>query len=206
MQHGRQEQETGPSERHPEPELALRLDTTSPPASTPGAPAIGAPSTLIPRPEATQDQLEPAATPAIPDLSHQEPILDSLNTDDIPSLHQWATEGLRDSATPATGSQGPTGPIIRITPGSVTRSRRRRIGSVQTNLFGGTPEEPIEGFCRWMKEQIAQQVELSEEAQSSSKGEEDPVDEDNDEENEEKDDEEEDEEEEEDPGSNDAYR
>ena len=69
LQHGRQEQEAGPSEQRPEPEPepTSRLEMTSLPASTPGAPAIGAPSASTPRPEATQDQPEPTATPAIPD-------------------------------------------------------------------------------------------------------------------------------------------
>ena len=63
----------------------------------------------------------------------------------------------------------------------------------------------MEGFHRWMREQIAQRAEPAEEAWSSSEGEEDPVDEDKDDEDKDKDDEEEDEEEEEDPGSSDAY-
>ena len=62
----------------------------------------------------------------------------------------------------------------------------------------------MEGFRRWMKEQITQRAEPADETRSSSEGEEDPVDEDEDEEGKEEDDEEEDEEEEEDPGSSEA--
>ena len=126
LQHDGRGQEAGPSERHPEPGLeATRPELASPPASSPEAPATGGPSPLTPRPEATQHQQEPTATPAISDPTHQEPISDSLNTNDIPSLHQWATEGLQDSATPATGSRGPIDPVVRITPGFVTRSQQR---------------------------------------------------------------------------------
>ena len=66
----------------------------------------------------------------------------------------------------------------------------------------------MEGFRRWVRDQIAQRMEPAEEARSVSEGEEDPVgdeEEDEDEDDEEEDDEEEDEEEEEDPGSSDAY-
>ena len=124
FQHGERGQEAGPSERRPEPgpEVA-RLEPTSPPASTPGAPPTRGPSASTPRSEATQPQSEPAATPVIPDPTRQEPIPDSLNTDDILSLYQWGTEGLRDSVTLATGSRGPTDLVIQITPGSVTRSQ-----------------------------------------------------------------------------------
>ena len=124
FQHNERGQEAGPSEHRPEPVLEpTRSEPSSPPASTPGAPPTRGPSASTPRPEATQPQSELAATPVIPDPTHQEPILDSLNIDDIPSLHQWGTEGLRDSVTLATGSQGPTDPVIRITLGSVTRSQ-----------------------------------------------------------------------------------
>ena len=54
--------------------------------------------------------------------------------------------------TPATGSRGPTDPVIWISPGSVPRSQPRRAGSVQTNLFGGTPDDPAAGFCRHMRQ------------------------------------------------------
>ena len=204
FQHDGRGQEAGPSERCPEPgpELA-RPEPTSPPASTPNAPATEGPSASTPRLEATQGEQEPMATPRIPDPTHQEPIPDSLNTDDIPSLHQWGTKGLRDLGTPTTGSRGPTDPVIRITPGSVTRSWRRRTGSIQANLFGEAQEEPVEGFCQWVQDQIAQRAEPAKEARSVSEGEDDPVG--DDEEDEDKDDEEEDEEEEEDPGSSDAY-
>ena len=53
--------------------------------------------------------------------------------------------------TPATGSRGPTNLVIQITPGSVTHSQRRT-GSVQTNLFGRTPDDRAAGFCRHMRE------------------------------------------------------
>ena len=81
-----------------------RPESTSPPASIPGAPATGEVSGPTPQLEAREDQSEPAATPMVLDLTHQEPIPDSLNTYDIPSLHQWATEGLQDTVTPPTGS------------------------------------------------------------------------------------------------------
>ena len=135
----------------------------------------------------------------IPDSTRQKPIPNSLNTDDIPSLHQWGTEGLPDT-TSATGSRGPTDPAIRITSGFVTRSQRRKTGSVQTSLFGGTSKDPAVGFRHRVKELAAEQAEQVEEIWSSSEAEEDPVDDEDDE-----DDEEEDEEEEEDLGSSDAY-
>ena len=100
----------------------LRPEPISPLALTPGAPATGEASTSTPQSEAPKDRLEAMATPMIPDLPHQEPIPDSLNMDDIPSLHQWATERLRDTVTPTIGSRGSTAPVVRITPGSVTRS------------------------------------------------------------------------------------
>ena len=61
----------------------------------------------------------------------------------------------------------------------------------------------MEGFRRWVRDQIAQWAEPEEEARSSSEGEEDPVGDENKEED--KDDEEENEEEEEDPSSSNAY-
>ena len=204
FQEGERGQEVGPSERHPEPgPEPVRPEPTSPPASTPNAPATGEPSASTPKPEATQEAQEPPATLGIPDPTHQEPIPNSLNTDDIPSLHQWGTEGLWDSDTPATGSRHPTDPVIRITPSSVTRSRRRRTGSIQANLFGEAQEEPVEGFCRWIQGKITQQVESAEETRSDSEGEDDPVGEDK--ENKDKDNEEEDEEDEEDPSSSNVY-
>ena len=131
FQHGSRGQEAGPSERRPEPgPEPAQPEPSSPPASTPGAPPTGGPSASTPRPEATSPQLEPASTPIIPDPTHQEPIPDSMNIDDIPSLHQRCTEGLKESVTPATGSWGPTDPVIWITLGSVTQSQQRRTGSV----------------------------------------------------------------------------
>ena len=113
----------GPSEQSPEPvPEPSRSEPPSPPTATPVAPPIRAPSTSTPRPGATPSQLEDAAMPSIPDPTRQEPIPDSLNTDDIPSLHQWGTEDLPESVTPATGSQGSTDPVIRISPGSDPRS------------------------------------------------------------------------------------
>ena len=197
-------QEAGPSERRWKPGPGpSQPEPTSPPTSTPDAPAIKRPSASTPKPEAMQGAQEPAATLGIPDPTHQEPISDSLNIDDIPSLHQWGTEGLWDSGTPTTGSQGPTDPVIRITPGSIAQSWRRRTGSIQANLFGEAQEEPVEGFRRWVQNEIVRRAQPAEEARSSSEGEDDPVG--DDEKDEDKDDEEEDEEDKEDPGSSNAY-
>ena len=147
----------GPSEQRPEPvPEPSRLDPSSPPTTTTAAPPTGAPSTSSPRLEATPSQLGAASMPSIPDSTQQEPIPDSLNTDDIPSLHQWGTEDLPESVTPATGSRGPTNPVIRISPGSVPRSQQKRTGSVQTNLFGGTPDDPAAGFCCHMRQLAAE--------------------------------------------------
>ena len=145
--------EAGPSEQRPDPVPGLsRLERPSPPTAIPGAPPTGAPSASTPRPEATPSRPEAAATPNIPDPTQQEPIPDSLNTDNIPSLHQWGTEDLPESGTPATGSRGPTDPVIRITPGSIPRSQPRRPGSVQANLFGGNPDDPAVQFHRHMRQ------------------------------------------------------
>ena len=145
--------EAGPSEQCPDPVPGpSRPEPPSPPTATPGAPPTGAPSASTPRPKATPSRLEAAATPNIPDPTQQEPIPDSLNTDDIPSLHQWGTEDLPESETPATGSWGPTDLVIRITPGSIPRSQPRRPGSVQANLFGGNPDDPAAGFRRHMRQ------------------------------------------------------
>ena len=125
-------------------------------------------------------------------------------------------EDLPELVTPATGSQGPTDPIIRITPGSVTRSQRRT-GSVQTNLFGRTSEDPAARFCRHMRQLVDElRVETGEERRISG-DEDDPVtenpvkedaadeeEEDEEEEDKEEEDEDEDEEEEEDPGYSDS--
>ena len=110
--------EAGPTEQCPEPiPEPSRPDPSSPPTTTTAAPPTGAPSASTPRPKATPSQPGAASTPSIPDPTQQEPIPDSLNTDDIPSLHQWGTEDLPESVTPATGSRGPTDPVIRISPG-----------------------------------------------------------------------------------------
>ena len=146
--------EGGPFEQCPEPISGpSRPEPPSPPTATPAALPIGAPSASTPRPEATPHQPEAASMPSIPDPTRQEPIPDSLNTDDIPSLHQWGTEDLPKSATLAIGNLGPIDPVIRITSGSVTRSQRRT-GSVQTNLFGGTLEDPTAGFRRHMRQLV----------------------------------------------------
>ena len=160
FQLGNRGHEADPSEQRPEPvPRPLRPEPSSPPTATAGAPPTEAPSTSTPRSEAIlsrseaiPSRSEAAATPSIPDPTRQEPILDSLNTDDIPSLHQWGTEDLPESVTPATRSRGPTDPVIRITPGSVPRSQPRRPGSVQTNLFGGNPDDPAAGFRRHMRQ------------------------------------------------------
>ena len=77
--------------------------------------------------------------------------------------------------TPATGSRGPTNLVIQITAGSVPRSQPRRAGSVQTNLFGGTPDDPAAGFRRHMR-QLADELraETGEEQRISGE-EDDPV-------------------------------
>ena len=206
FQLGNRGHEAGPFERHPEPIPGpSRPEPPSPPTATPAAPPIGAPSASIPRPEATPYQPEAASTPSIPDPTQQEPIPDSLNTNEIPSLHQWGTEDLPKLVTPATGSRGPTNPVIRITLGSVTRSQRRT-GSVQTNLFGGTPEDPATGFRCHMRQLVDElRAETGEEWRISGDKDDpvtqNPVEEDAaDEEEEDEEEEDEDEEEEEDPG------
>ena len=168
--------EAGPSEQRPEPvPEPSRPEPPSPSTATPAAPPTGAPSASTPRPEATPSQLEDAATPSIPNPTQQEPIPDSLNTDDIPSLHQWGTKDLPESVTPATGSRGPTNPVIRISSGFVPRNQPRRAGSVQTNLFGGTPDDPAARFRRHMR-QLANELraETGEERRISG-DEDDPV-------------------------------
>ena len=96
--------------------------------------------------------------------------------------------------TPATESWGPTDPVIQITPGSITRSQQRQTGSVQTNLFGETPDDPTTGFCHRVRELAAELREQAEETRSSFEGEDDPVEDDGEDE-----DDEDEEEEEEDP-------
>ena len=145
--------EAGPSEQRPDPVPGpSRPEPPFPPTATLGAPPTGVPSASTPRPEATPSRPEAAATLNIPDPTQQEPIPDSLNTDDIPSLHQWGTEDLPESGTPATGSRRPTDPVIRITPGSIPHSQPRRPGFVQANLFGGNPDDPVAGFRRHMRQ------------------------------------------------------
>ena len=151
--------------------------------------------------------------PVIPDPTHQEPILDSLNIDDIPSLHQWGLEGLRDSVTQAIESRSPTDPVNRITLGSIMRSQQRQTGSVQTNLFGGNLDDPAVGSCRHIRQLEAELREQTGEERRVSKGKDDlvadnlvaddPV-EDEDKEDDEADEDDEDEEEEEDLGYGDS--
>ena len=81
FQLGNRGHEAGPSEQRPEP------IPSSPPITTTAAPSTGAPSASTPRPEAIPSQPGAASTPSIPNPTQQEPIPDSLNTDDIPSLH-----------------------------------------------------------------------------------------------------------------------
>ena len=145
--------EAGPSEQRPEPvPEPSRPDPSSPPTTTTASPPTEAPSASTPRPEAIPSQPGAASMPSILDPTQQEPIPDSLNTNDIPSLHQWGTEDLPESVTLATGSRGPTDPVIRISPGFVPRNQQRRTRSVQTNLFGGTPDDPAVGFRRHMRQ------------------------------------------------------
>ena len=75
---------------------------------------------------------------------------------------------------PATESWGPTDPVIRITPGSVTRSQRRT-GSVQKNLFGGTSEDPAAGFHRHMRQLVDELRAETGEERMISGDEDDPV-------------------------------
>ena len=73
------------------------------------------------------------------------------------------------------GSRGPTDPVIRISPGSVPRSQQRRTGSIRTNLFGGTPDDPAVGFRRHMRQLAAElRAEMGEERRISG-NEGDPV-------------------------------
>ena len=177
FQYGEWRKEAGPSERRLEPELVL----VSRPKPVPQlAPTLAAPSTKgasvpTPQPEAPKAQPKVVATPGIADPTPQESIPDSLNMDDLVSLHQWATEGLQEMATFITGSQGPTALVVRTTPGSITRSQRRGPGSVQTNLFGGTRDDPAAGLCQWVKEQQVRHEEQVEKISSSSESEEETV-------------------------------
>ena len=70
--------------------------------------------------------------------------------------------------TPATGTQGPTDPVIRISPGPVPRSQSRRAGSIQTNLFGETLDDPAARFRHHMRQLADElQAETSEERRIS---------------------------------------
>ena len=155
LQHGEQGEEAGPSERRlePESEPVPRLEPVPPPTLIPAAPSTGGVSASTPQPRAPEARSEAVTTPWIPDPTLREPIPDSLNTDDLVSLHQWATNGLQDTATSTIGSQGPTTLVVRITPGSVTWSQQRGTRSVQTNLFGRTRDDLAARFRRWMREQ-----------------------------------------------------
>ena len=77
--------------------------------------------------------------------------------------------------TPTAGSRGPTDPVIRISLGSVPCSQPRRAGSVQTNLFGRTPDDPAARFCRHMR-QLADELRAeTSEDRRISEDEDDPV-------------------------------
>ena len=82
-------------------------------------------------------------------------------------------------AMPTTGSQRSTAPVVRTTPGFVTQSQQSGSGSIQTNLFGGTKDDPVAGLCQWMREQWVRREEHVEEILSSSESGEDPVPSDN---------------------------
>ena len=124
LQYGKQREEAGPSERRPEPEPVpvSGPELVPQPAPTPVAPSTEGVSVPTPQPEVPEARPKVAATLRIADPTLQEPIPNSLNTDDLVSLHQWATEGLQEMAMPTTGSQGSTTPVVRTTPGFVTRS------------------------------------------------------------------------------------
>ena len=137
LQHGEQGEAAGLSERcsEPEPVPVSRSELAHQQAPTLAAPLIvGAPAPT-PQPKAAVARIKVATTPGMADPTLQEPIPNSLNTDDLVSLHQWATEGLKEMAMPTTRSQPPTVPVVRTTPGSVTRSQQRGPESVQANLF-----------------------------------------------------------------------
>ena len=89
LQHGEQREEARPSESCPEPdpESVLRPEPVPPPMLPPSTPSTGGASAPTPQPGAPETRPEAATTPGIQDPTHQEPISDSLNTDDIPSLH-----------------------------------------------------------------------------------------------------------------------
>ena len=147
-------------------------------APPPAAPLLATPPAPTPQPKAPE--IQPEATTSMPGMADptlQEPIPESLNTDDIVSLDQWAVERLQEMGTPITGSQGTTVPATRTTPGSVTRSQRRGTGSVQTNLFGKPRVGMAEAICRRIWAHRARQEEPAKEALSSSESEEDPVEE-----------------------------
>ena len=153
FQPGRQREEAGPSERRLEPALVPVLE---PEPASQQAPASTAPSSTTPppaptsQPEAPGTGPEATATPGVADPTLQEPIPDSLNTDDIVSFNQWAAEGLREMGTPTTGSQGTTVSVTQTTPRSVTWSQQRGTGSVQTNLFG----EPRVGMAETIRRRV----------------------------------------------------
>ena len=90
-------------------------------------------------------------------------------------MHQWGTEDLPESGTLATGSRGPTNPVIRITPGFVPRSQPRRPGSVQANLFGENPDDPAAGFRRHMRQLVDELWAETGEERRISRDEDDPV-------------------------------
>ena len=114
-------------------------------------------------------------TPGTADPTFQDPILESLNMEDIASLEQWIAGGLQDMATSTIGSQGTTIPVTRSTPRFVTRNQRQGSGNVQTNLF----EEPKVGIAEAVRQRIwerrARRKELVKGSASSLEKEEDLV-------------------------------
>ena len=153
-----------------EQQLATPQPTTQQPAPESTEQPTPAPVTTPP----TQLE-EPVAPTGTVDSTLQKPISESLNIEDIASLEQWATGGLRDMATPTTGSQGMTVLVTRSTPRFVTRSQLRGSGSVQTNLFGELRISMGEVVRRRVREKRvrekkAREEEPAAESRSSSKG------------------------------------
>ena len=68
----------------------------------------------------------PAAPTGTANLTLQEPIPESLNTEDIPSLEQWTAEGLYDMAVPTTRSQHTIVPDSQSMPGLIRQEAHRR--------------------------------------------------------------------------------
>ena len=66
-------------------------------------------------------------------------------------------------------------PVVRTTLGFVTRSERRGLESVQTNLFVGIRDDPTAGFRQWIRQQQVRRKEQVEEILSSFESEEDLI-------------------------------